>query len=320
MADQESTARIAPGVHVPVLLRETLEWLAPHAGGRYVDGTLGGAGHAEAILRDSSPDGDLLGIDWDDAARERAALRLAPFGERATLRAGSFADLGEMLGEIGWDGVDGILLDLGVSSFHLDEAERGFSFAKAGPLDMRMDRAGATTAAEWIREASEDEIVRVLREYGEEPNARRVARAIVAASRAGALGDTIALATVVGGAAARTPGRNPATRTFQALRVAVNRELDQLDRFLDDGWRWLRPGGRLVVLAYHSLEDRRVKQAFALWDKSCLCPRSIPVCRCGWSRKVRVLTRRPVRPADEEVAANPRSRSARLRAVEKLAA
>lgn len=319
MSGPSDVERPSASSHVPVLLRETIEWLAPRAGGRYVDGTLGGAGHAEAILDASAPDGELLALDWDEAAITRAQSRLARHGARVRCLRASFADLEAALASLGWDGADGILLDLGVSSDHLDLAERGFSFAKAGPLDMRMRREGPS-AAEWLREVSEEELTQVLREYGEEPQAKRVARAIVAALRAGALDDTLALATVVSGAAARTPGRHPATRTFQAIRIAVNAELEALDRFLADGWRWLRPGGRLVILAYHSLEDRRVKRAFATWAKSCLCPREMPVCRCGWSAKARLLTRRPVFPSDDEIRRNPRARSARLRAVERLAA
>ena len=310
----------SPSVHHPVLLRETIEWLAPRSGGRYVDGTLGGAGHAEAILDASAPDGELLGIDWDEPARERAARRLARFGSRATIRAGSYADVGEILESVGWDAVDGILLDLGVSSFQLDEADRGFSFSRSGPLDMRMDRGRGASVAEWLHRVDERELKRVLREYGEEPRAGRIARAMLEAERRGELGDTVALATLVARVVGRSPGHHPATRAFQALRIAVNGELAELDRFLAEAWRWLRPGGRLVTLAYHSLEDRRVKQAFALWNRECVCPRSVPVCRCGWSRKARVLTTRPVRPTEAEVEANPRARSARLRAVERLAA
>ncbi|MGH7805816.1 MAG: 16S rRNA (cytosine(1402)-N(4))-methyltransferase RsmH [Candidatus Binatia bacterium] len=310
----------SPSVHHPVLLRETLSWLAPRSGGRYVDGTLGGAGHAEAILDASSPDGELLGIDWDEPARERAARRLAHFGERVKVYAGSYADLGELLESAGWDAVDGILLDLGVSSFQLDEADRGFSFSRSGPLDMRMDRDRGPSVAEWLHGVEQSELARVLREFGEEPRAGRIARAMIDADRRGELGDTVALATLVARVVGRSPGHHPATRSFQALRIAVNGELAELDRFLADAWKWLRPGGRLVMLAYHSLEDRRVKQAFALWNRECLCPRDVPVCRCGWSRKVRLLTPRPVRPTDAEVEANPRARSARLRAVERVAA
>jgi len=306
--------------HTSVLLGEALAFLRPRPGGRYVDGTLGGGGHAEAILEAAGPDGELLGMDWDQEARAIASRRLSRFGDRVHVVAATFTEAGEWLRRLGWDGVDGILIDLGVSSLQLDVAERGFSFSRSGPLDMRMDRTRPLTAAEWLGQASEKELVRVLREYGEEPQARRIARAILLAQRRGELTDTAALASAVGRVVGRAVAHHPATRAFQALRIAVNGELDNLERFLGDAYRWLRPGGRLVTLAYHSLEDRMLKQTFRLWARSCLCPRSIPVCRCGWSKKVTVLTPRPVRPSPQEVASNPRSRSARLRAVERLAA
>lgn len=294
--------------------------LRPRAGGRYVDGTLGGGGHAEAILEASAPDGALLGVDWDEEARERSARRLERFGARLRIHGGAFAEIGEVLRNLGWDGADGILVDLGVSSFHLDEATRGFSFSRPGPLDMRMDRSRSVDAGRWLAEVSEADLVRVLRDYGEEPRARRIARAILAAQRRGELRDTVALAGVVARVVGRSPAHHPATRTFQALRIAINGELEVLERFLRESWQWLRPGGRMVLIAYHSLEDRLVKEAFRTWSRSCLCPRSMPVCRCGWSKKVVALTPRPVRPSESEVARNPRSRSARLRAVERIAA
>jgi 16S rRNA (cytosine1402-N4)-methyltransferase len=306
--------------HVPVMLDEALALLQPHAGGRYVDGTLGGGGHAEAVLEASAPNGQLLGIDRDEEARRRAALRLARFAPRVHIVAARFDQLGDCLEQLGWDGVDGILLDLGVSSFQLDDAERGFAFTRQGPLDMRMDRSSSIPLGAWLHGVSEAELRRVLRRYGEEPQARRIARAIVAAERRGELRDTAALAALVARVVGRSTGRHPATRTFQALRIAINGELESLERFLVDAYRLLRPRGRLVALCYHSLEDRLVKQAFRLWGRSCLCPSSIPVCRCDWSRKATLLTRRPLRPGAAEVARNPRARSARLRAVERLAA
>ena len=318
---QEETAEAPREIgHVPVLLQEVVQILRPHSGGRYVDGTLGGGGHAEAVLGRSSPDGELLGLDWDQDARDRVAARLARYGDRVIIRSGAFSIIGQCLQELGWEAVDGILIDLGVSSFQLDLAERGFSFSHSGPLDMRMDRSRERTVDAWLREIDEVELTRVLRDYGEEPRARRIARAILAAERRGELKDTIALATVVGRVVGKSASRHPATRTFQALRIAVNGELEALEKFLRDAYLWLRPGGRLVVLAYHSLEDRMVKQAFRLWSSSCLCPRSMPVCRCGWSKKVTLLTARAVRPSEAEIAANPRARSARLRAVERVAA
>jgi 16S rRNA (cytosine1402-N4)-methyltransferase len=306
--------------HVPVMLHETLALLRPCAGGRYVDGTLGGGGHAEAVLEASAPDGQLLGIDRDEEARRRATRRLARFASRLHIVAARFDQLGKCLERLGWDGVDGILLDLGVSSFQLDEAERGFSFTRQGPLDMRMDRSGSIPLDAWLHAVDEAELRGVLRRYGEEPQARRIARALVTAERRGELRDTASLAALVARVVGRSPGHHPATRTFQALRIAVNEELESLEGFLAVAYRWLRPGGRLVALAYHSLEDRLVKQAFRLWGRSCLCPSSMPVCRCNWSRKASVLTPRPLRPSGAEVARNPRARSARLRAVERLAA
>ncbi len=321
MSFLEEAARDAGPTHVPVMLREVLEILRPRAGGRYVDGTLGGGGHASAVLEAGAPDCEILGIDWDEDARARASARLAPFGERVHVADATFDEIGDCLARLGWDGADGILVDLGVSSFHLDEAERGFSFGKSGPLDMRMSRTRGEPLARWLRGIDQDELVRVLREYGEEPRARRVAASILAAERRGELTDTTALAAVVSKAVGgRVQHHHPATRTFQALRIAVNGELEILERFLADAWRWIRPEGRLVVLAYHSLEDRLVKNAFRLWAASCICDRSVPVCRCGWSKKVTLLTPRPLRPSDDEIERNPRARSARLRAVERIAA
>jgi 16S rRNA (cytosine1402-N4)-methyltransferase len=316
-AHHEASANV---IHIPVMLREMVDLLRPRSGGRYVDGTLGGGGHAEAILEASAPDGELLGIDWDEDARGRASRRLARFAARLYVAAARFDEIGECMERLGWDAVDGIVVDLGVSSFQLDVAERGFSFSRAGPLDMRMNRDGLRPLGEWLRDVSEKELVRVLRQYGEEPRARRVARAILAAERRGELIDTSALAAVVTKVVGRGASHHPATRAFQALRIAVNGELEILERFLSEAYRWLRPGGRLVVLAYHSLEDRLVKQAFRVWARSCLCPRSVPVCRCGWSKKVAMLTARPLRPTPAEVERNPRARSARLRAVERLVA
>lgn len=306
--------------HTPVLLRETLEILRPRAGGRYVDGTLGGGGHAEAILEASAPDGALLGIDRDGDACARSSRRLGRFRDRVRVRKGSFAEIGDHLRAIGWEGADGILIDLGVSSFHLDDPDRGFSFSRPGPLDMRLDPSEGVDVSTWLGDVDERELTRVLRTLGEEPRARRIARAILAARARGELIDTVSLANVVTSVTRRTRDHHPATRTFQALRIAINGELDVIERFLGDAWEHLRPGGRLIMIAYHSLEDRLVKRAFRIWASDCLCPRSVPVCRCGWSRKVVDVTRRPVRPSPEEIRENPRSRSARLRAVERVAA
>jgi len=301
--------------HVPVMVGQVVRGLRPRPGARLVDATLGLGGHAEALL-DAAPDTELLGIDRDARALAMAAERLGRFGPRVRSRLGSYADLGGILRTEGWESADAILLDLGVSSLQLDTAGRGFSFRQAGPLDMRMDPSAELTAATVVNTWDERALATAIAELGEEPRARAVARAIV---RARPLDTTDALAETVTRVLGRgKPGLHPATRTFQALRIVVNDELGALDRFLADGWEQLRAGGRLAVIAYHSLEDRRVKEAFRRWAASCLCPPGLPGCACGWSRKVRVLTPRPERPTAEEVAENPRARSAKLRVVERI--
>jgi 16S rRNA (cytosine1402-N4)-methyltransferase len=301
--------------HVPVMVAEVAEWLRPRPGARLVDATVGLGGHAAALLA-AAPDARLLGVDRDPAALARAAERLRDAGERVALRRARYGELPDVLADLGWDGADAILLDLGVSSLQLDDAARGFSFRFDGPLDMRMDPDAPLDAEDIVNRWPEQDLARVIFEYGEERRSRAVARAIV---RARPLASTGALARVVGGVlGSGRPGINPATRTFQGIRIAVNQELDDLDGFLADGWRLLRPGGRLAVLAYHSLEDRRVKEAFRRWASDCVCPPGIARCACGWSAKVRILTRRPLRPTAVEVAHNPRARSARLRVVERL--
>jgi 16S rRNA (cytosine1402-N4)-methyltransferase len=302
-------------VHVPVMVGRVVRGLRLRPGARLVDATVGLGGHAAALL-DAAPSSELIGLDRDRQALDLAARRLAPYGDRVRLRSASYADLASVLVAEGWDGVDAILLDLGASSLQLDEAGRGFSFRRSGPLDMRMDQSGGLTAETVVNTWDERALAEAIAELGEERRARAVARAIV---RARPLRSTEALAETVARAVGRTtPGLHPATRTFQAIRILVNDELGALDRLLADGWTLLRPGGHLAVLAYHSLEDRRVKDAFRRWAASCLCPPGLPQCACGWTAKVRILTRRPESPAPEEIAANPRARSARLRIVERL--
>jgi len=315
MTTEKDTGPVG-AAHVPVMVGEAVEWLRPRPGALLVDATVGLGGHSAALVA-RAPGTRLLGLDRDPRALARARERLRSASDRVVLRHARFAELPAILAELGWPGADAVLLDLGVSSLQLDEAARGFSFRGEGPLDMRMDPTTGQTAARLLNEWQERELARVIAEYGEEPRARAVARAIVRARPLASTADLVRAVTSIAGRPRR--GLHPATRTFQALRIAVNDELGELDRFLAAGWSVLRPGGRLAVLAYHSLEDRRVKETFRRWAASCLCPPRAPTCTCGWSAKVRILTRRALRPSAEEVARNPRSRSARLRVVERLA-
>ncbi|HEV8254999.1 MAG TPA: 16S rRNA (cytosine(1402)-N(4))-methyltransferase RsmH [Vicinamibacteria bacterium] len=283
-----------PSPHEPVLLHEAMDLLAVKPGGLWVDGTLGPGGHAAEILRRSAPDGRLLGVDLDSETLAEAHAALAPFGERARLMHADFRRLPDLMAPAS---ANGILLDLGISSRQLDEPERGFSFRTEGPLDMRMDRSAGPTAAEVVNRMRESDLADLIYRFGEEPKSRRVARAIVEARRRAPIRSTGALAEIVRRAARGRPGLDPATRTFQALRIHVNRELERLGEVLAELAGLLAPGGRLAVIAFHSLEDREVKQTF----------------RALAQRGFRVLTRKPVRPSAEEAARNPRSRSAKLR-------
>jgi 16S rRNA (cytosine1402-N4)-methyltransferase len=313
---------MATEVHVPVLRAEVLDALQPRSGGRYVDGTLGGAGHAEAILEASSPDGRLLGLDLDPQAVERARARLGSrFGERVVLVDESFAHLEREARWHGFAPADGILLDLGLSSYQL-ASERGFGIRTASPLDMRFNpNSRDPTAADLVNSLDEAELTRVLRAYGEEPNARRIARAIVQQRARATIATSDQLAALVERAAGGRRGKiHPATRTFQALRIAVNRELESLEAVLPQAIEVLGPGGRLAVISFHSLEDRIVKRYLAGLASPCTCPPDLPVCVCGKKPIVRLLTRHGIRPTPAEVAANPRARSATLRVAEKLPA
>ncbi len=312
-----------PGrAHRPVLLREAVEALACRAGGLWVDGTVGAGGHAEAILRATAPDGRLVALDRDADAVETARRRLAAFGERVTLRHADYRRLAALLGEMRAPAVSGILLDLGISSRQLDDPGRGFSFRDDGPLDMRIDRTQATTAADLVNTLPEDRLASILKEFGEEPRARLIARAVAQSRRRAPIRTTRALADIVASAAPRRgPARiHPATRAFQALRIAVNGELEGLAAGLSQSVDHLEPGGRLVVIAFHSLEDRIVKSTLRGLTRRCICPRDLPVCACGRPGRVRLVTPRPVRPSAAEARDNPRSRSARLRAAERLEA
>lgn len=320
-ADPQSETRNPKLEHTTVLLREAVDLLAPRPGGVYVDGTLGGGGHAEEILRRSAPDGILIGLDRDADAVGRCRERLRPFGGRARLVQGNAGKLEEHLAGLGIAQVDGVLLDLGVSWFHLRSAERGFSFQADGPLDMRMDRSAGATAADLVNTLPRQELTRILREYGEERKADAIAKAIERARARGPLTSTIQLAQVVSSVFPPYPPRrtHPATLTFQALRIAVNDELAALQAALDQAVRLVRPGGRVAIISFHSLEDRIVKQTFVRHARPCTCPPKLPYCSCGKQADLKIVTRHPVVASDDEVAANPASRSAKLRAAEKLA-
>jgi 16S rRNA (cytosine1402-N4)-methyltransferase len=309
--------------HIPVLLKEAIDGLALRPGATTIDGTLGGAGHSEAILRATAPDGRLLGIDQDPAALERAAERLAEFGERFVARRGSFRDMATLAADAGFAAVDAILLDIGISSFQLDEPERGFSFQADGPLDMRMDPSAPLTAGEIVNEWPQEEIANLIYKYAEEGRSRRVARDIVAARP---LRTTTQLAEVVARSLGGHKGQrvHPATQVFQALRIAVNDELGALEAALPQAVALLGAGGRLAVISFHSLEDRIVKQFMQREARDCICD-TLPgaalwnaPCRCGHKATVRIVTRKPVQASEVEVKENSRSRSARLRIAERL--
>jgi 16S rRNA (cytosine1402-N4)-methyltransferase len=304
--------------HDPVLLSEVLEILRPvPPDGTLVDATIGLGGHAEALL-EANPQARLIGIDRDPEALARSGERLGKFGNRVTLVGGRHETLFEILKQHGIGRAAGILADLGVSSMQLDDAGRGFSFRYDAPLDMRMGGDGVT-AADLVNGAEEDELVRILREYGEEPMARRIARAIVAARAEQPIETTSRLAEIIRSVKRSRPHEiDPSTLTFQALRIAVNNELVGLDRFIDDAVGMLEPGARLAVISFHSLEDRIVKRAFRRLKGECICPPGMPVCGCGAQQLIEVLTGRPVTASDEELDRNPRSRSAKLRAAEKV--
>src|SRR5438132_6460476 len=307
--------------HRPVLLRETIELLAAERGGLFVDCTVGLGGHSEAILQASS-DAQVLAIDRDDEALELARERLALYGQRFRAVHADFRELTRVLAIAKIKQARGILADLGVSSWQLDSPSRGFSFRHDAPLDMRMDKSGGVeTAAEMLGRLSEVEIARIIFEYGEERHSRRIARLIVERRERGEpITTTQDLAELVERAIGRRKSRriHPATRTFQALRIAVNRELENLDQFVTDAVDHLEPDGRLAVISFHSLEDRIVKRTLGKLSGRCQCPPRVPQCICGARKAVEILTRRPITPGDEEIAVNPRARSAKLRAGRKL--
>jgi 16S rRNA (cytosine1402-N4)-methyltransferase len=305
-----------------VLLSEVVAALQPRAGGAYVDCTVGAGGHAEAILEAAKPDGQLLGLDADGDALALARARLRRFGARVTLVHRNFRDLSAVLAEQRFAQVQGVLLDLGVSSMQLNQPERGFSFSSDGPLDMRMNQTEGPTAADAISELPEHDLARILFDYGEEPRARRIARAIVARRAHAPFRSTGDLSRVIASAAGGARGGriHPATRSFQALRIAVNDELHGLEVALPDALESLVPGGRLAVISFHSLEDRIVKRFLQSRAGRCVCPPGLPVCVCRAQAEVRLLTKKPIVPGRDEQMRNPRSRSAKLRAAEKLRA
>src|SRR5436309_1576281 len=311
--------------HQPVLAEEVLTVLAPASGSLQIDATLGGGGHTERILEATNPDGRLLGLDADKAAIARVERRLGPrFGDRLVLRRANFRELGAVAPAAGFDHVDGLLFDLGLSSFQLADAERGFGIRTGGPLDMRFDTSRGLPAAELLATLDVRELAALFRRFGEEPQAGRIARAIVESRRTAPVASAEELVALIERVAPASPrGRrriHPATRVFQSLRIAVNEELDALQDGLAAAVDLLRPGGRLVVLSYHSLEDRIVKRFIAAERRGCTCPPELPVCVCGRNPRLRLVTRPSLTPTAAEVAANPRARSARLRAAERLAA
>jgi 16S rRNA (cytosine1402-N4)-methyltransferase len=311
--------------HLPVLAEEVMSMLAPAPGSLQIDATVGGGGHTERILEATDPDGRLLGLDADGAAIARVDRRLRTrFGDRLVLRRANFRELAVVAPDAGFGAVDGALFDLGLSSYQLADAERGFGIRTGGPLDMRFDTARGVPAAELLATLDTAELTALFRRFGEEPQAARIARGIVAARKAAPVATAEELADLVARVAPGNPrGRrriHPATRVFQALRIAVNEELDALQDGLAAAVDLLRPGGRLVVLSYHSLEDRIVKRFINAERRGCTCPPELPVCVCGRNPRLRLLTRPSLAPTAAEVAANPRARSARLRAAERLAA
>ena len=310
----------APFVHIPVLAREVIELLQPQSGGHYIDGTVGGGNHAALILVAAAPDGFLLGIDQDQEALAAAEQKLAPFAGRFMLRQGNFAEIAAVAEEAGLKDIDGILLDIGVSSYQLDNPNRGFSYMQDAPLDMRMNQSSAFSARELVNQASAAELTRIFYEYGEEKWAKRIAAFIVEARARKPVDTTGELVEIIKKAvpsAARDKDQHPAKRTFQALRIAVNDELAVLEQGLEGAISLLKPGGVLAVISFHSLEDRIVKEKFKLHATECICPPRTPVCTCGHHADLKILTKKPLTAQADELAANPRSRSALLRAARK---
>lgn len=308
--------------HIPVMLDEVVEHLACRPGKVIADGTVGGAGHAEAICRKIMPGGTLVGLDQDADAVRHAEQRLAPYGSGVRLFHDNFIHLADILQRIGVEGLDGICLDLGLSLHQLTSSGRGFSFQKDEPLDMRMNADTDTTAADLVSRLSAEELAGLFRRYGEERLARPIAKALARRRRKEPVRTTGHLARIVSGVVLgrgkKRPPIHPATRVFQALRIAVNRELEHLASFMDTVPGLLRPGGRLCVITFHSLEDRIVKQSLRNQSAACTCPPRVPICTCGAAPKLRLPVRKGIQPSRSEVEANPMSRSARLRVAERI--
>ncbi|MBQ2985647.1 MAG: 16S rRNA (cytosine(1402)-N(4))-methyltransferase RsmH [Clostridia bacterium] len=306
--------------HVPIMLPEVMELLKPERGGLFVDGTLGGGGHSEGILSRLSS-GRLYGIDRDGNAIAAASARLAPFGDKFKAIRGNFFDMKELLMAEGVSGVDGILLDLGVSSHQLDTPERGFSYHEDAPLDMRMDDRAALSAYDVVNGYGVEGLAGIIKDYGEERFAFRVANAIAREREKQPINSTVQLAEIIKSAipaANRREGPHPARRTFQAIRIEVNGELAELGRAIENAHDLLNPGGVLAVITFHSLEDRIVKQAFKKFENPCTCDPRAPMCTCGKVPTAKILTKKPLAPGDDELEINPRSRSSKLRGIQKL--
>lgn len=308
--------------HTTVLLHEVIEWLRPQPGGRYMDGTLGMGGHSLALMEAAGDGAELCGLDRDEEALALAEKRLEGLGDRAHLFHLPFSRFEEALDELGWDEIDGAVLDLGVSSLQLDEAERGFSFIHDGPLDMRMNQTDGPSAADLVRTLKHGDLARIIRVYGEDPLAGKIASAILKAREKEAITRTLQLTEIVRLAyppkMRHTARNHPATRTFQGLRIAVNRETEELEYYLKTIVGRLKPGGRVAIISFHSLEDRAVKHAFRDAAKGCKCPPQQIHCTCNGVPQLKVLTKKPQIPSEAEMAGNPRSRSAKLRVAEKL--
>ena len=306
--------------HVSVLLPETIEGLNIRPDGIYADGTLGGGGHASEVAARLTEGGRLIGIDQDADAIAAAGERLKPFGDRVTIVRDNYVNMKQVLADLGIEAVDGICLDLGVSSYQLDTAERGFSYMEDAPLDMRMDRREDRTAADLVNECTEQELFRIIRDYGEDRFAKHIAKHIVKARERRPIRTTGELADIIRGAIPmkiQVTGGHPAMRTFQALRIALNRELQVLEGSIDEMIGLLNPGGRLCIITFHSLEDRIVKNGFRRNESPCTCPPGFPVCVCGKKSRGTVITKKPILPTKEEEEENPRSRSAKLRIFER---